>query len=82
MVMMNSGSSALQADLTPKESRGKVQGFSSFFNYIMMAAGTATGGFLYEHFSPALPFYLSMILVIPAFFLTLKMVHEPRKREK
>ncbi len=82
LVMMNSGSSALQADLTPRESRGKVQGFSSFVNYIVMALGAATGGFLYEHFSPALPFYLSMILVIPAFLLTLAMVHEPQERQE
>jgi len=82
LVMMNSGFSALQADLTPKECRGKVQGFSSFFNYIMMAVGAAAGGFLYEHFAPSLPFYLSMGLVIPAFLLTLAMVHEPKNREE
>jgi MFS family permease len=82
LVMINSGSSALQADLTPRESRGKVQGFSSFVNFIVMALGTATGGFLYEHFSPALPFYLSCSLVIPAFLLTLVMVHEPQKRQE
>ena len=82
LVMMNSGSSALQADLTPRESRGKIQGFSSFFNNIMMAVGIATGGFLYEHFSPALPFYLSMSLVIPAFLVTVAMVHEPQERQE
>jgi MFS family permease len=82
LVMTNAGSGALQADLTPRESRGKVQGFSSFVNNIVMALGAAIGGFLYEHFSPELPFYLSMSLIIPAFLLTLAMVHEPRKREE
>jgi MFS family permease len=82
LVMINAGSSALQADLTPRESRGKVQGFSSFVNFIVMALGTATGGFLYEHFSPALPFYVSVGLVVPAFLLTLAMVHEPQKRQE
>ena len=82
LVMINAGSSALQADLTPKESRGKVQGFSSFVNFIVMALGTAIGGFLYEHFSPALPFYVCIGLVIPAFLLTLVMVHEPKKRQE
>jgi predicted MFS family arabinose efflux permease len=72
----------LQADLTPKESRGKVSGFSSFVNNIVMAVGSATGGFLYEHFSPELPFYLAMSLIIPAFLLTLAMVHAPQKREE
>jgi len=82
LVMINSGSSALQADLTPKESRGKVQGFSSFFNNVVMALGTALGGFLYEHFSPQLPFYLAMGFIVPAFLLTLTMVHESQKREE
>ncbi len=82
LVMINSGSSALQADLTPKESRGKVQGFSSFFNNIVMALGTALGGFLYEHVSPQLPFYLAMGFIVPAFLLTLTMVHESQKREE
>lgn len=82
LVMMNAGSNALQADLTPKESRGKVQGFSSFVNFIVMAIGAAAGGFLYEHLSPAAPFYVSMIVAIPAFLLTLSMVHEPQKRQE
>jgi MFS family permease len=82
LVMMNAGSNALQADLTPKESRGKVQGFSSFVNFIVMAIGAAAGGFLYEHLSPTAPFYVSMIVAIPAFLLTLAMVHEPQKRQE
>ena len=82
LVMTNSGSGALQADLTPRESRGKVQGFSSFVNNIVMALGTAVGGFLYEHFSPQLPFYLAMGFIIPAALLTLTMVHESHEREK
>jgi MFS family permease len=82
LVMVNAGSGALQADLTQKDCRGKVQGFSSFVNNIMMALGAAVGGFLYEHLSPAMPFYLSMGLVIPAFLITLAMVHEPRERQE
>jgi len=82
LVMVNAGSGALQADLTQKDCRGKVQGFSSFVNNIMMALGAAAGGFLYEHLSPAMPFYLSMGLVIPAFLITLAMVHEPRERQE
>jgi MFS family permease len=82
LVMINAGSGALQADLTPRESRGKVQGFSSFFNNIAMAFGVFIGGFLYEHLSPELPFYLAMGFIIPAFFLTLALVHEPKEREE
>ena len=81
-VMMNSAFSALQADLTPKEQRGKVNGFTNFANFILMALGSITGGILYEHVSPQLPFFLTIVLIVPAFILTLIMVHEPEKREQ
>jgi DHA1 family multidrug resistance protein B-like MFS transporter len=82
LVMINSASSALQADLTPKESRGKVAGFSSFVNNIVMAVGALTGGFLYEHFSPELPFYIAVAFTIPAFIIAQKMVQEPKQRQE
>jgi len=81
-VMMNSAFSALQTDLTPKEHRGKVNGFTNFANNIVMAVGSLVGGIMYEHVSPQLPFILTIIFVIPSFILTLTMVHEPEKREE
>jgi len=81
-VMMNSAFSALQADLTPKEQRGKVNGFTNFTNNILMALGNLIGGVLYEHVSPQLPFFLAIIFIVPSFFMTLAMVHEPEKREE
>ncbi len=81
-VMIGSAFSALQTDLTPKEQRGKVNGFTNFANYIVMALGSLTGGILYEHFSPQLPFLLAMVLIVPSFILTLVLVHEPERREQ
>ena len=81
-VMMNTAFGALQADLTPKEQRGKVNGFTNFTNNILMALGNLTGGILYEHVSPQLPFLLAIISIVPSFVLTLTMVHEPEKREE
>ena len=81
-VMMNSAFGALQADLTPKEQRGKVNGFTNFANFILMAIGSAAGGILYEHVSPQLPFFLTIALIVPSFVLTFIMVHEPEKREE
>jgi len=81
-VMMNSGFSALQTDLTPKEQRGKVTGFTNFANNILMALGSLTGGILYEHVSTQAPFFLAILFIIPPFLLTLTMVHEPEKREE
>jgi MFS family permease len=81
-VMMNAAFGALQADLTPKEQRGKVNGFTNFINFILMAVGSLAGGFLYEHVSPQAPFYIAMLLVAPAFVLVSVLVHEPEKREE
>ncbi|MDH5447754.1 MAG: MFS transporter [Candidatus Bathyarchaeota archaeon] len=81
-VMMNSAFGALQADLTPKEQRGKVNGFTNFVNFVFMAFGSLLGGFLYEHVSPQLPFFLAMVSIVPSFILTLALVHEPEKKEE
>ena len=81
-VMLNAAFSALQADLTPKDQRGKVNGFTNFANNIFMALGSLTGGVLYEHVSPQLPFFIAIALIAPCFVLTLTMVHEPGKREE
>jgi MFS family permease len=81
-VMMNAAFGALQADLTPSEQRGKVNGFTNFMNFILMAIASLVGGFMYEHVSPQTPFYLAIILIAPAFILTLTLVHEPEKREE
>lgn len=81
-VMMNAAFSALQADLTPKEQRGKVNGFINFANFILMAFGSLVGGILYEHVAPQLPFLVAIVCVIPSFLLTLIMVREPEKREE
>jgi DHA1 family multidrug resistance protein-like MFS transporter len=81
-VMMNSAFGAFQADLTPKDQRGKVNGFINFANQILMALGSLGGGILYEHVSPQLPFFLAIILVVPSLIITLILVHEPEKREE
>jgi DHA1 family multidrug resistance protein B-like MFS transporter len=81
-VMINAAFSALQADLTPRDQRGKVNGFTNFMNFILMAIGSLAGGFLYEHVSPQMPFLLAIFFIAPAFVLTLTLVHEPEKREE
>ncbi len=81
-VMMNTGFSALQADLTPKEERGKVNGFTNFAGCIFMAVGNLVGGVLYDHVSPQWPFIIAMVSIIPSFLLTLFFVHEAQKREE
>ncbi len=81
-LMMFSSYSALMADLVPKEQRGKVTGFSQFFNYITMALGILMGGILYATISHQFPFFLMLIFLIPQFLITLFLVHEPKQREQ
>jgi DHA1 family multidrug resistance protein-like MFS transporter len=81
-VMLNAAFSALQTDLTPKEQRGKVNGFINFATYIVMASGSLLGGYLYEHVAPQAPFMLAIMTVLPSSLLTLMLVKEPEKREE
>ncbi|MEM3011473.1 MAG: MFS transporter [Candidatus Bathyarchaeia archaeon] len=80
-VMMQTGFSALLADLTPKMERGKVNAFMNFVGFIFMALGNFVGGFLYEHISHRLPFYITIASIIPSFLTTLMLVEEPEERE-
>ncbi len=81
-VMLNASFGALQTDLTPKEQRGKVNGFINFANYIIMAMGSLLGGYLYEHASPQTPFMVAIATIFPSFLLILMLVKEPEKREE
>lgn len=81
-VMLNASFGALQTDLTPREQRGKVNGFMNFSTLIVMAAGSFIGGLLYEHVSPQTPFLIASLAVIPAFLLTVLLVKKPEKLEE
>jgi len=81
-VMMNASFGALQTDLTPKELRGKVNGFINFGTFIVMAAGALLGGYLYEHVSPQAPFMVAIAAVLPSFMLALTLVKEPQIKEE
>jgi MFS family permease len=81
-LMMFSSYQALMADLVPREQRGKVTGFSQFFNYITMAVGVLLGGIIYHSVSHQLPFFLVLVFLVPQFLVTFFMVHEPKQREQ
>ncbi len=72
---------SLQADLVPKEQRGKIIGSSNFVNYILMAFGALLGGLIYETISHQLPFVLVVALALPQLLLIAFLVHEPEKRQ-
>jgi MFS family permease len=72
---------ALEADLVPRELRGKEVGCSQCITYVLMSIGGLVGGFFYESVSPMLPFILAFIVTVPCAVITLFLVHEPKQKE-
>jgi MFS family permease len=75
---------ALSTDLVEPQNRGKVNGFINFIGYIVMGFGMILGEFLFvEGFKigiPQLPFYTTLMLIIPQLLITLFLIHEPEER--
>jgi len=72
---------ALEADLVPRELRGKEVGCSQFVMYSLMAIGGLAGGFLYEYVSPLLPFILSFMVTIPCTLISLLLINETATKQ-
>ena len=70
---------ALQADLTPREIRGRVTSFWDISGAVGAALGAPLGGFLFQTISPATPFYLFAVVEIAAALLILVAVKEPQR---
>jgi MFS family permease len=73
---------SLQADLTPKEIRGKVIGLTSFLDCISASAALLLGGVLYEKVSPATPFLLQLIAMAITAIATFFLIKETKTKEK
>ena len=80
-VLAMSASFSLQADLVPREYRGKVVGFTNFMNYIAISVAQLSAGFIYQEISHQLVFFLVILLQIPALVITFMRVHEAKERE-
>jgi MFS family permease len=72
---------ALEADLVPRDMRGKEVGCSQFITYTLMSIGGLLGGLIYQYVSPVLPFVVSFMVTLPCAIVTFVLVHEPEKRE-
>jgi len=72
---------ALQADLTPKATRGRISALWQLTTSLSTVPGTLVGGFLFEVVDPALPFYMFSIAEIIAAVFLVSFVREPKKRE-
>lgn len=72
---------SLQADIVPKEHRGKATAFTNFTDLVLASTSAILGGIIYESISSQLPFMLSIIVMVPTVILTLLFIHEPRSFE-
>lgn len=77
---------ALVADITPVETRGRMMGLMGTVATIISTPGSWAGGYLYDNVSPASPFQISFLLNIfgTVIFITLlktTKVEEEEKRE-
>lgn len=78
-VMISSATSALSADLIPKEHRGKTNGSRGFFSMIGGSIGMMMGGWLYDNISHSVTWYLQLLVIIIPFTLVSLYVKEPPK---
>ncbi|MGA2309846.1 MAG: MFS transporter [Candidatus Bathyarchaeia archaeon] len=72
---------ALQADLAPREIRGRITSFWDICGAIGGAVGAPLGGFFFQTISPATPFYLFAVVEVAAALLILVAVKEPQKAQ-
>ena len=72
---------ALQADLTPKELRGKVIGFTNFVDGFLGSIAMLLGGFLYGSVLPMMPFLLLLISMTATAGATYVFITEPKTME-
>ena len=74
--------SSLEADLVPKERRGRVfAAFSVAWSAFSIPA-SLVGGVIYEQISPQLSFMLAAVVVVLCFITTARFIHIPKKQQK
>ncbi|MGD0159845.1 MAG: MFS transporter [Candidatus Bathyarchaeia archaeon] len=72
---------ALQADLAPREIRGRVTSFWDIAGAVGGAIGAPLGGFFFQAIGPATPFYLFAVVEAAAAILIIVCVREPQRAE-
>jgi MFS family permease len=72
---------ALQADLAPREIRGRITSFWDITGAVGGAIGAPLGGFFFQTIGPATPFYLFAVFEVAATLLIFVGVKEPQIAE-
>ena len=71
---------ALQADMIPREKRGRIMGTIGTLNVMATIPASALAGFLYG-LDPAYPFAFTIVLGIVVSLIIVFAVKEPKTRE-
>lgn len=83
-LLVMSSAMALSTDLVNPANRGKVVGFRNFIGYIVMGFGMLLGNYFFLQGKnmnvPQLPFLIAFSMIIPAIFIIIFLVHEPKER--
>ncbi|MEM0212272.1 MAG: MFS transporter [Candidatus Methanomethylicia archaeon] len=80
-LLMMTSRDAMNADLIPRNLRGRLSSVRLFFEYVAMSLGYLIGGYLYEHISPQYPFILNIVFAFVCAIALLILIAEPIKRE-
>lgn len=72
---------ALQADLTPRSMRGRINALWDQSSAVAVGLGALVGGFAFEAVGPAVPFYVFALVELGAVILLITMVKEPQAKE-
>jgi MFS family permease len=73
--------SAFEADMVPREKRGRVLASLAIVSSLAGAIGQALSGFEYERIDPRFPFIKLTILMAACFLIVYFFIKEPAKRE-
>ena len=73
---------ALVADITPAENRGRMMGLMGTIISIVSTPGSWAGGYLYDNVSPASPFQASFILTMIGTAIFITVLKSPKNGEK
>ncbi len=72
---------ALQADLTPRSFRGRVNALWEMSNYFAAGLGALAGGFAFSMLGSAAPFYIFAVAELLAAIVLISKVKEPEAKE-
>jgi MFS family permease len=79
--LIHTAYSALQADMIPRDKRGRIMGTIGTMNLLATIPSAAIAGYLYQ-IDPASPFVVAIILGVITSLIILFLVKEPERREE